>query len=153
MPRICLWDMATNSGPKPFTRFARATSHLAGKPATFAIVIAVVAAWAVSGPLFGFSEAWQLTINTFTTIVTFLMVFLIQNAQTRDTEAIQVKLDELIRATQGAHNVLLDVEDLGEEALDKLRTQYVTLAQSARDAPGAECADEQDAASTRQPAS
>ena len=90
--------MATNHGPKPFTRFARATSHLAGKPATFALVIAVVAAWAISGPLFGFSEAWQLTINTFTTIVTFLMVFLIQATQNREAEAIQIKLDELILA-------------------------------------------------------
>ena len=132
MPRICLWDMATNSGPKPFTSFARATSHLAGKPATFAIVIAVVAAWAVSGPLFGFSEAWQLTINTFTTIVTFLMVFLIQATQNREAEAIQIKLDELILALDGARDELLDSEDLDEEEQLRLHKKYLALAERAR---------------------
>lgn len=124
--------MATNHGPKPFTRLARATSHLAGKPATFAIVIAVVAAWAVTGPLFGFSEAWQLTINTFTTIVTFLMVFLIQATQNREAEAIQIKLDELIFALDGARDELLDSEDLDEEEQLRLHRKYLALAERAR---------------------
>ncbi|NRF70230.1 low affinity iron permease family protein [Aquincola sp. S2] len=136
-----------------YSSFSRAASRLCGRPAAFVLACGVVVAWALTGPLFGFSDTWQLVINTGTTIVTFLMVFLIQNAQSRDTEAIQVKLDELIRATQGAHNVLLDVEDLGEEALDKLRTQYVNLAQSARDDAAPATDDERDAASTRQPAS
>jgi len=124
--------MATNHGPKPFTRFARATSHLAGRPAAFAIVLAVVAAWAVSGPLFGFSEAWQLTINTFTTIVTFLMVFLIQATQNREAEAIQIKLDELIHALDGARDELLDSEDLDEEEQLRLHKKYLALAERAR---------------------
>jgi low affinity Fe/Cu permease len=87
----------------------------------------------VSGPLFSFSDTWQLVINTSTTIITFLMVFLIQNTQNRDTEAIQVKLDELIRATQGAHNALLDLEELEEETLETFRTKYQTLAKVARE--------------------
>jgi len=89
-------------------------------------------AWLISGPLFDFSDTWQLVINTTTTIVTFLMVFLIQNTQNRDTEAIQVKLDELIRATQGAHNALLDLEELEEHQLDKFRARYAKMAQHAR---------------------
>ena len=88
--------------------------------------------WAVSGPLFGFSDTWQLVINTGTTIVTFLMVFLIQNTQNRDTEAVQVKLDELIRVSPGAHNVLLDLEELEEHELERIRTVYVKLAEKAR---------------------
>ena len=135
MPRICLWNMASNHGPKPFTRFARATSHVAGKPATFAIVIAVVAAWAISGPVFGFSEAWQLSINTFTTIVTFLMVFLIQATQNREAEAIQIKLDELIHALDGARDELLDSEDLDEEEQLRLHGKYLALAERARSKP------------------
>ena len=90
------------------------------------------AAWIVTGPIFDFSDTWQLVINTGTTIVTFLMVFLIQNTQNRDTEAIQVKLDELIRATKGAHNALLDLEELEEENLDAFRTKYEALASAAR---------------------
>src|SRR3954468_21520032 len=96
------------------------------------LAAAVVIVWAVSGPLFGFSDTWQLVINTDTTIVTFLMVFLIQNTQNRDAEAIQVKLDELIRALQGAHTVLLDLEELEEEELDRIRANYERLAERAR---------------------
>jgi low affinity Fe/Cu permease len=90
----------------------------------------------VTGPLFGFSDTWQLVINTGTTIVTFLMVFLIQNTQNRDTQAIQLKLDELIRATQGAHNALLDLEELDERALDQFRRRYEGLARLARERQG-----------------
>ena len=86
----------------------------------------------MTGPLFGFSDTWQLVINTGTTIITFLMVFLIQNSQNRDTKAIQIKLDELIRTTQGAHNALLDLEELNEESLDAFRTKYEALAAAAR---------------------
>jgi low affinity Fe/Cu permease len=88
--------------------------------------------WILTGPLFAFSDTWQLVINTGTTIVTFLMVFLIQNTQNRDTEAIQLKLDELIRATQGAHNALLDLEELEEENLDAFKRKYQALAELAR---------------------
>ena len=115
-----------------FTRLARATSRLAGRPATFALVVILVAAWAISGPFFGYSDTWQLTINTFTTIVTFLMVFLIQATQNRDSEAIQIKLDELLRAQLGAHNALLDLEELEEEDLKKLHANYLRLAEDAR---------------------
>jgi low affinity Fe/Cu permease len=88
--------------------------------------------WAITGPMFGFSDTWQLIINTGTTIVTFLMVFLIQNTQNRDTEAIQVKLDELIRVTEGAHNALLDLQELEDKELDRIRDQYEKLAGDAR---------------------
>jgi len=118
--------------PTFFTRIAKGTSRFAGKPATFALVVVLVLAWAVSGPIFGYSDTWQLTINTFTTIVTFLMVFLIQATQNRDSEAIQIKLDELLRAQQGAHNALLDLEELEEEDLIKLRGNYLRLAEKAR---------------------
>jgi low affinity Fe/Cu permease len=115
-----------------FTHFANATSRAAGRPSAFAFASGAVLVWLVCGPLFRFSDTWQLTINTGTTIVTFLMVFLIQNTQYRDAEAIQVKLDELIRVTEGAHNVLLDLEELEEHELDRIRKGYVKLAQSAR---------------------
>jgi low affinity Fe/Cu permease len=115
-----------------FTRFAKATARFSGRSSSFGLALLLVLAWLVSGPLFGFSDTWQLVINTATTIVTFLMVFLIQNTQNRDTEAMQIKLDELIRATQGAHNALLDLEELEEETLDRLRTRYQALAQAAR---------------------
>lgn len=98
----------------------------------FVLAVAVVITWLVTGPVFGYSDTWQLVINTGTTIITFLMVFLIQNTQNRDTEAIQVKLDELIRATKGAHNVLLDLEELEEENLDAFKAKYQTLAAAAR---------------------
>ena len=115
-----------------FTRFAKRAARLTGRPAAFALAAAVVLAWGLSGPLFGFSDTWQLVINTGTTIVTFLMVFLIQNTQNRDTAAIQVKLDELIRATGGAHNALMDLEELEEEELERFRRRYEKLAASAR---------------------
>ena len=116
-----------------YSRFAKSASHFCGRPRTFATAAAVIAIWIISGPIFRFSDTWQLVINTGTTIVTFLMVFLIQNTQNRDTEAIQIKLDELIRATKGAHNALLDLEELEEEALDTFRNKYRVLAASARE--------------------
>lgn len=98
----------------------------------FTLAVAVIVVWIITGPVFGFSDTWQLVINTGTTIITFLMVFLIQNTQNRDTEAIQVKLDELIRATKGAHNALLDLEELEEEDLNAFRAKYQALAATAR---------------------
>jgi low affinity Fe/Cu permease len=100
----------------------------------FTIALFIVVIWAVTGPLFGFSDTWQLVINTGTTVVTFLMVFLIQHTQNLDSEAVQVKLDELIRVTEGAHNALLDLEELGEEELDRIRAAYTKLATVARQA-------------------
>jgi low affinity Fe/Cu permease len=118
---------------KPFTRFAKRTSLTAGKPMTFGIALAMILTWAISGPIFAFSDTWQLIINTGTTIVTFLMVFLIQNTQNRDGEAIQVKLDELLRVTEGAHVVLLDLEELEERELNEIRAKYIELAAKARE--------------------
>ncbi len=115
-----------------FTRFAKSTARIAGRPVTFAAAMGVILVWAISGPLFGFSDTWQLVINTSTTIVTFLMVFLIQNTQNRDTEAVQIKLDELIRVSEGAHNALLDLEELDEDQLDEIRKEYIQLAGLAR---------------------
>jgi len=115
-----------------FSEFARRLAMWTGRPAAFMFAAGAVLLWAVSGPLFGFSDTWQLVINTSTTIITFLMVFLIQNTQNRDTEAIQVKLDELIRATQGAHNALLNLEHLDDAELDRYRSHYAELAKRAR---------------------
>jgi len=115
-----------------YSQFAKRTAHFCGRPRVFTLAVAIIAVWIVTGPLFHFSDTWQLAINTGTTIVTFLMVFLIQNTQNRDTEAIQVKLDELIRATKGAHNALLDLEELDEENLDAFRNKYQALAAVAR---------------------
>jgi low affinity Fe/Cu permease len=115
-----------------FTRFAKWTARITGKPASFVVAAGVVVAWAVSGPIFGFSDTWQLIINTSTTIVTFLMVFLIQSTQNRDTEAIQVKLDELIRVASGAQIALLNLEELEDTELDEIREQYYELAGKAR---------------------
>jgi low affinity Fe/Cu permease len=116
-----------------FTRFAKGTSRLAGRPIAFALAVLVILVWGVTGPFFDYSNTWQLIVNTGTTIVTFLMVFLIQNTQNRDTEAMQVKLDELIRVTKGAHNALLDLEELEEEQLERIRGQYELLARKARE--------------------
>jgi low affinity Fe/Cu permease len=115
-----------------FTRLTKATAHAAGRPATFLIASGLIVLWALSGPLFGFSDTWQLVINTSTTIVTFLMVFLIQSTQNRDSEAIQVKLDELIRVIETAKNSLLDLEELEEDDLNRIRAEYQELAKSAR---------------------
>ncbi len=115
-----------------FSNLARATSRLAGRPWSFFLAVVVIAAWLITGPIFGYSDTWQLVINTGTTIVTFLMVFLIQNTQNRDAEAVQIKLDELLRATEGAHNALLDLEELEEKELDRIRSDYVRLARAAR---------------------
>jgi len=115
-----------------FTRLAKWTAYASGRPAAFIIAASIIAAWAVTGPIFHFSDTWQLVINTGTTIVTFLMVFLIQCTQYRDSEAIQVKLDEIIRAIGNAKNELLDLEELEEEDLDKIKGIYVEMARKAR---------------------
>ena len=117
-----------------FSRFAKWTARAAGRPTTFIAAALVIVLWAVSGPLFGFSDTWQLVINTGTTIITFLMVFLIQSTQNRDTEAAQVKLDEIIRALGNAKNEVLDLEELEEEDLDEIRQTYTDMAKKARDA-------------------
>ena len=107
-----------------FDSFARKTSLWCGKPVVFLAAVLIVVFWAVTGPIFGFSDTWQLVINTGTTIVTFLMVFLIQNTQNRDSLAIQLKLADLIIAVEGAHNKLANAEELSEEDLEKLHEQY-----------------------------
>ena len=115
-----------------YSKFANQIARLSGRPKTFALAAAVIVVWLITGPLFGFSDTWQLVINTGTTIVTFLMVFLIQNTQNRDSEALQIKIDELIRATKGAHNALLDLEELEQDSLDEFRRRYQSLASAAR---------------------
>lgn len=115
-----------------FGRFARATSRTVGHTTAFIIALAVVLVWAATGPYFHYSDTWQLVINTGTTVITFLMVFVIQQTQNRDSEAMHVKLDEIIRALRGAHNDLLDIEELTEEELDEIRAHYAVLAQKAR---------------------
>ena len=130
-------------GVRPASRFgrlARAVAHVVGQPLAFGIALATVVLWAISGPLFGFSDTWQLVINTGTTIVTFLMVFLIQNTQNKDAEAMHIKLDELIRAIDQARNALLNLEELDLQDLERIRGEYLTLAEKARDdlrTPGA----------------
>jgi low affinity Fe/Cu permease len=115
-----------------FDRFSRSVAQFAGHSVAFVAAVALVGVWLVSGPLFGFSNRWQLVINTLTTILTFLMVFVIQNSQNRDGAAIQIKLDELVRAVEGAHNGLLDLEELNENEIQALRKQYLDLAEVAR---------------------
>ena len=113
-----------------FSKFAHETARLSGKPAAFILATAAIVIWAVTGPLFNYSDTWQLVINTSTTIVTFLMVFLIQNTQNRDTLALQIKLAELIIAVRGAHNRLATAEDLTEEELERLHKEYCTKAEA-----------------------
>src|SRR5262245_35607912 len=115
-----------------FTRFAKWTARVTGRPVTFAMAVALILVWAVTGPLFGYSDTWQLVINTGTTIITFVMVFLIQSTQNRDAEAVQVKLDEIIRAIGHARNELLDLEELEESDLDNLKKTFLELAEQAR---------------------
>ena len=116
-----------------FGRLAKSTARATGHPMAFGLAFLLIVVWAASGPLFGFSDTWQLVINTGTTIATFLMVFLIQNTQNRDTAALQLKLDELIRVQEGAHNALLDLEELTEAQLEKIRERYEALAREARE--------------------
>lgn len=115
-----------------FNHFSKWTARATGHPGAFGVACLIILAWAVTGPIFHFSDTWQLVINTGTTIVTFLMVFLIQNTQNRDSTAMQVKLNELIRALQGAHNALLDLEELPQDDLDQIRASYAELAEQAR---------------------
>jgi len=115
-----------------FTRMAKAAARFTGRAACFNLAVLLILIWLVTGPVFQYSDTWQLVINTTTTIITFLMVFLIQNTQNRDTQAIQIKLDEIIRSMEGAHNALLDLEELDENTLDAFRTRYEALASKAR---------------------
>jgi low affinity Fe/Cu permease len=117
---------------QPFTRLAKATARASGQPVTFGLAVFVILVWAVTGPLFQFSDTWQLVINTGTTVITFLMVFLIQNTQNRDSVAMQIKLDELLRAVKGAETAMADLEDLTEAELDAFRRHYAQLAAAAR---------------------
>ena len=117
-----------------FRRIASRTSHGVGSPWAFIAAFLIIVVWGVTGPLFHFSDTWQLVINTGTTIVTFLMVFLIQNTQNRDGTAVQVKLDELIRCTGGAHNALLNLEELEENELREICREYTDIAERAREA-------------------
>ncbi|MEO7221818.1 MAG: low affinity iron permease family protein [Devosia sp.] len=119
------------SKPDLFTRFSHKVSHIAGRPATFALALGLIVVWAVSGPLFSFSETWQLVINTATTIITFLMVFVLQNTQNRDGEAVQAKLDELIYAIKGADNHFVQAEKLSDSDLHQLRSRLVEQAEAA----------------------
>lgn len=114
-----------------FTRAAKWASRAAGRPFTFIAAVLVILLWAITGPLFNFSDTWQLVINTGTTIITFLMVFLIQNTQNRDTEALQIKLDELLRAVRAADNDVIGLEELDDEELDGIRADYLKLAEKA----------------------
>ncbi len=116
-----------------FDRFAKWASRTTGHPVTFAAAVLIIVVWAITGPLFGFSKTWQLAINTGTTIITFLMVFLIQNTQTRDGAAVQLKLDELIRTIDGAHNGFLDLEELSDEDLARIRARFEALARESRE--------------------
>src|ERR1043165_9139102 len=132
-PGSAVRDLDRNAiRPLRFSSIARQLATVLGRPATFFVAVLGVVVWAATGPLFDYSDTWQLVIDTSTTIITFLMVFLIQNTQNRDTEAMQIKLDELVRATQGAHNALLNLEHLEDEELARYRRHYAALARVAR---------------------
>ena len=120
------------NGVSLFTRFARKASNVTGRPVTFITAVIIVLVWALTGPLFDFSDTWQLVINTGTTIITFLMVFLIQNTQNRDTEALQIKLDEIIRANHQARNELLNLEELDDKDLNAIHQEYLHMAEHAQ---------------------
>jgi len=124
--------MSSTKSRSGFTRFAKWTAYVTGRPIAFIFAVTVIIVWALTGPIFGFSDTWQLVINTGTTIMTFLMVFLIQNTQYRDSEAIHIKLDELIRSTKEAQNALMDLEELEDDELDRLRADYEKIAEQAR---------------------
>jgi low affinity Fe/Cu permease len=130
--RVTVPSRLTVYRTSPFDRFSKSVAHFAGHPIAFAGAVLIIGVWIVSGPVFGFSDTWQLVINTATTIVTFVMVFVIQNTQNRDGAAVQIKLDELIRAVEGAHNGLLNLEELSESELEDFRKQYLQLAEEAR---------------------
>ena len=110
-----------------FRKFAQAISHAVGSPWAFIIATLIIVVWAVTGPLFGYSDTWQLVINTGTTIITFLMVFLIQNTQNRDAKAIHLKLDELLKGVTGARTGMVDLEDMSDEELEKLHKEFKRL--------------------------
>ena len=134
--------MTPAKSPSQFTRFAKYTAHVTGRPGTFMLAVTVIVVWAVTGPLFHWSDTWQLVVNTGTTVITFLMVFLIQSTQNRDAVALQVKLDELLRISAGAHNVLMDLEELEEDELERIRCVYTRLAAEARRGVDAGLSDE-----------
>lgn len=119
-----------------FTRAASAAANAAGKPGAFLLTAAIVAAWAISGPIFKYSDIWQLVINTRTTIIRFLMVFLIQNAQNRDTKALQIKIDGLLRSLKNANNSMLDLEELDDDEIERWRKKVCQLAEEARQSLG-----------------
>lgn len=119
--------------PSWFTRLSRRIAHASGRPMAFALALGSIVVWLITGPIFKFSDTWQLVINTGTTIVTFMMVFLIQNTQNVDTAALHLKLDEVIRATQGAHNMLMNLEDLDEAQLERFRELYASIAAKAQE--------------------
>lgn len=120
------------AGPPGFARFAKAIAQASGRPSAFFLATLVILAWAVTGPMFHFSDTWQLVINTGTTIVTFVMVFLIQNTQNRDSQALHMKLDELIRAVSGARNCLIDLDELTDEELTRIQNHYAKLAKKSK---------------------
>ena len=124
--------MKATPSQSTFSHFAKWIARVSGQPMTFGLALFIIIVWAITGPIFKFSDTWQLVINTSTTIITFLMVFLIQNTQNRDAEAMQLKLDELIRAISGAENSMLDLEDLDQQELDEVRESYQKLANAAR---------------------
>jgi len=128
------YDHIVHKGSKAslFTRLAQSVSTWAGKPVTFVAAATLIVIWGISGPVFGFNDTWQLVINTSTTIITFLMVFIIQNSQNRDTAAMQIKLDELISKMDGAREELLDLEELDESKLEEIRKEFSARASKAR---------------------